>query len=132
MLYLCIGKRNQHNNIMNELFDAYKNSMNLLKSVQDQVLDVINEIVKKLQGKKGYVKFNENTSFPCFEDDTVGMDAIIAARWNEKKKKLQFITDSQCVDPEDISPESEEWFYWKSYGKFDFDEFITALENIAK
>ena len=117
---------------MNELFDAYKNSMNALKSAQNQVSDVINEIVKKLQGKKGYVKFDENTSFPHFEDDEIGMDFIIAARWNEKKKKLQFITDSQCVDPEDISPESDEWFYWKSYGKFDFGEFVTALENIEK
>ena len=117
---------------MNELFDAYENSMNVLKSAQDQVSDAIHEIVKKLQGEKGYVKFDESTSFPRFEDDEIGMDPIIAARWNEKKKKLQFITDSQCVDPEDISPESEEWFYWKSYGKFDFDEFVTALENIAK
>ena len=117
---------------MNELFDAYKNSMDVLKSAQDQVLDTINKIVKKLQGKKGYVEFNEHTSFPCFEDDVVGTDAIVAARWNEKKKKLQFITDSQCVDPEDISPESEEWFYWKSYGKFDFGEFVTALKKIAK
>ena len=117
---------------MNELFDAYKNSMDVLKSAQDQVLDAIHEIVKKLQGKKGYVEFNEHTSFPRFEDDEIGMDAIVAARWNEKKKKLQFITDSQCVDPEDISPESEEWFYWKLYGKFDFGEFVTALEKIAK
>ena len=117
---------------MNELFDAYENSMNVLKSAQDQVSDAIHEIVKKLQGEKGYVKFDENTSYPRFEDDEIGMDPIIAARWNEKKKKLQFITDSQCVDPEDISPESEAWFYWKSYGKFDFDEFVTALENIEK
>ena len=117
---------------MNNLFDTYKNSMNLLKSAQDQVLDTINKIVKKLQGEKGYVKFDENTSFPHFEDDAIGMDAIIAARWNEEKEELQFITESQSINPENLSPESEEWFYWKSYGKFDFDEFVTALENIAK
>ena len=117
---------------MNELFDAYENSMNVLKSAQDQVSDAIHEIVKKLQGEKGYVKFDENTSYPRFEDDEIGMDPIIAARWNEEKKQLQFITESQGVDPEDMSPESEARFYWKSYGKFDFDEFVTALENIEK
>ena len=117
---------------MNELFDAYKNSMNVLKSAQNQVSDVIHKIVKKLQGEKGYVKFDENTSFPHFEDNVIGMDSIIAARWNEEMKELQFITESQGVDPEELSPEDEEWFYWMYYGKFDFDEFVTALENIAK
>lgn len=117
---------------MNELFDAYENSMNVLKSAQDQVSDAIHEIVKKLQGEKGYVKFDENTSYPRFEDDEIGMDPIIAARWNEKKKKLQFITESQGVTPEELLPEDEAWFYWKSYGKFDFDEFVTALENIYR
>lgn len=38
--------------------------MNVLKSAQDQVSDAIHEIVKKLQGEKGYVKFDENTSYP--------------------------------------------------------------------
>ena len=117
---------------MNELFDAYKNSMDVLKSVQDQVLDTINKIVKNLQGEKGYVKFDEYTSYPHFEDDVIGMDAIIAARWNEEKKELQFITESQGVNPENLSPKDEEWFYWMHYGKFDFDEFVTALENIEK
>ena len=117
---------------MNNLFDTYKISMNLLKSAQNQVSDAINEIVKKLQGEKGYVKFDENTSYPRFEDDEIGMDPIIAARWNEKKKKLQFITESQGVTPEELLPEDEAWFYWKLYGKFDFDEFVTALENIEK
>ena len=117
---------------MNELFDTYKNSMNLLKSAQNQVLDVINEIVKKLQGKKGYVKFDEYTSYPHFEDNVIEMDAIIAARWNEEKKELQFITESQGIDPENLSPKDEDWFYWMNYGKFDFDEFLTALEKIAK
>ena len=117
---------------MNELFDAYKNSMNVLKSAQNQVSDAINEIVKNLQGEKGYVKFDESTSFPHFEDNVVGMDSIIAARWNEEKKELQFITESQGVNPENLSPKDEEWFYWMNYGKFDFDEFVTALENIAK
>ena len=117
---------------MNELFDTYRNAASLLKSAQNQVSDVINEIVKKLQGEKGYVKFDENTSYPRFEDDEIGMDSIIAARWNEKKKKLQFITESQGVTPEELLPEDEEWFYWKLYGKFDFDEFVTALEKIEK
>ena len=117
---------------MNELFDTYKNSMNLLKSAQNQVSDVINEIVKKLQGKKGYVKFDEYTSYPHFEDNVIEMDAIIAARWNEEKKELQFITESQGIDPENLSPKDEDWFYWMNYGKFDFDEFLTALEKIAK
>ena len=117
---------------MNTLFDAYRNAASLLKSAQNQVSDVIHEIVKKLQGEKGYVKFDESTSFPHFEDNVIGMDSIIAARWNEEKKELQFITSSQCVDPEELSPEDEEWFYWKYYGKFDFDEFVTALENIVK
>ena len=117
---------------MNELFDTYKNSMNLLKSAQNQVLDVINEIVKKLQGKKGYVKFDEYTSYPHFEDYAIGTDSIIAARWNEEKKELQFITESQGISPEDISPKDEDWFYWMNYGKFDFDEFVTALEKITK
>ena len=117
---------------MNELFDAYKNSMNVLKSAQNQVSDVIHEIVKKLQGEKGYVKFDENTSFPHFEDNVIGMDSIIAARWNEKKKELQFITESQGVTAEELWPEGEEWLYWMYYGKFDFDEFVTALENIVK
>ena len=117
---------------MNELFDTYKNSMNLLKSAQNQVSDAIHEIVKKLQGEKGYVKFDENTSYPRFEDDEIGMDSIIAARWNEEKKQLQFITESQGVTPEELLPEDEEWFYWKLYGKFDFDEFVTALEKIEK
>ena len=74
---------------MNTLFDAYRNAASLLKSAQNQVSDVINEIVKKLQGEKGYVKFDEYTSYPRFEDDEIGMDSIIAARWNEKKKQLQ-------------------------------------------
>ena len=117
---------------MNNLFDTYKNSMNLLKSAQNQVSDVINEIVKKLQGKKGYVKFDEYTSYPHFEDNVIEMDAIIAARWNEEKKELQFITESQGIDPENLSPKDEDWFYWMNYGKFDFDEFLTALEKIAK
>lgn len=117
---------------MNELFDAYKNSMNALKSAQEQVLDTINEIVQKLQGKKGYVEFNEDTSFPNFKDDVIGTDAIIAARWNEENKELQFITESQCVTPEELLPEAEEWFYWMYYGKFDFDEFVSALEKIVK
>ena len=117
---------------MNNLFDTYKNSMNVLKSAQNHVSDVINEIVKNLQGEKGYVKFDEYTSYPHFEDYAIGTDAIIAARWNEKKKELQFITESQGVDPENLSPKDDEWFYWMHYGKFDFDEFVTALENIAK
>ena len=117
---------------MNELFDAYENSMNVLKSAQDQVSDAIHEIVKKLQGEKGYVKFDENTSYPRFEDDEIGMDPIIAARWNEKKKKLQFITESQGVDLGGRCLVRKARFYWKSYGKFDFDEFVTALENIEK
>ena len=117
---------------MNELFDAYENSMNVLKSAQDQVSDAIHEIVKKLQGEKGYVKFDENTSYPRFEDDEIGMDSIIAARWNEEKKQLQFITESQGVTPEELLPEDEAWFYWKLYGKFDFGEFVTALKKIAK
>ena len=117
---------------MNTLFDAYRNAASLLKSAQNQVSDVIHEIVKKLQGEKGYVKFDESTSFPHFEDNVIGMDSIIAARWNEEKKELQFITESQGVNPENLSPKDEDWFYWMNYGKFDFDEFVTALENIVK
>ena len=117
---------------MNTLFDAYRNAASLLKSAQNQVSDVIHEIVKKLQGEKGYVKFDESTSFPHFEDNVIGMDSIIAARWNEEKKELQFITESQGVNPENLSPKDEDWFYWMNYGKFDFDEFVTALENIEK
>ena len=117
---------------MNELFDAYKNSMDVLKSAQNQVSDAINEIVKNLQGEKGYVKFDEYTSYPHFEDYTIGTDAIIAARWDEEKKELQFITESQGISPEDISPKDEDWFCWMNYGNFDFDEFVTALEKITK
>ena len=40
---------------MNTLFDAYRNAASLLKSAQNQVSDAINEIVKNLQGEKGYV-----------------------------------------------------------------------------
>ena len=115
---------------MNTLFDTYRNAASLLKSAQNQVSDAIHEIVKKLQGEKGYVEFDEYTSYPRFEDDEIGMDSIIAARWNEEKKQLQFITESQGVTPEELLPEDAEWFYWKLYGKFDFDEFVTALEKI--
>ena len=117
---------------MNTLFDAYRNTASLLKSAQNQVSDVINEIVKKLQGEKGYVEFDEYTSYPHFEDYVIGTDSIIAARWNEEKKELQFITESQGISPEDISPKDDDWFYWMNYGKFDFDEFVTALEKITK
>ena len=117
---------------MNTLFDTYRNAASLLKSAQNQVSDVINEIVKKLQGEKGYVKFDEYTSYPHFEDYAIGTDSIIAARWDEEKKELQFITESQGISPEELSPEDEEWFYWMYYGKFDFDEFVTALEKITK
>ena len=117
---------------MNTLFDAYRNAASLLKSAQNQVSDAINEIVKNLQGEKGYVKFDEYTSYPHFEDYAIGTDSIIAARWNEEKKELQFITESQGVNPENLSPKDEDWFYWMNYGKFDFDEFVTALEKITK
>ena len=117
---------------MNTLFDAYRNTASLLKSAQNQVSDVINEIVKKLQGEKGYVKFDEYTSYPHFEDYAIGTDSIIAARWDEEKKELQFITESQGISPEDISPKDEDWFYWMNYGNFDFDEFVSVLEQMAK
>ena len=50
----------------------------------------------------------------------------------EEKKELQFITESQGISPENLSPKDEDWFYWMNYGKFDFDEFVTALEKITK
>jgi hypothetical protein len=114
---------------VNALFDTYRNAMNLLTSAQNQISDAINEIVKNLQGEKGYVKFDENTSFPYFEDDTIGRDAIIAARWNEEEGELQFITESQGEVPEDWDAE---WFHWMDYGKFDFNEFVFVLEQMTK
>lgn len=114
---------------MKTLFDTYRNAMSSLTSAQNQVSDAINEIVKNLQGEKGYVKFDENTSFPYFEDDTIGRDAIIAVRWNEEERELQFITESQGEVPEDWDAE---WFHWMDYGKFDFNEFVFVLEQMTK
>ena len=117
---------------MNTLFFFFWNAARVFKSVQIQVADAIDEIVTNLQGEKGYVEFDEYTSYPHFEDYAIGTDSIIAARWNEEKKELQFITESQGISPEDISPKDDDWFYWMNYGKFDFDEFVTALEKITK
>ena len=104
--------------------------MNLLTSAQNQVSDAINEIVKNLQGEKGYVEFTAETSYPYFEDDTIGRDAIIAVRWNEEERELQFITNSQGVPSDEAS--EEDWFHWMDYGKFDFNEFVFILEQMTK
>ena len=112
---------------MKTLFDTYRNAANSTPA-QNQISNAINEIVKNLQGEKGYVKFDVNTSFPYFQDDTIGPDAIIAARWDECEGELQFITESQSVAPED---EDAEWFHWMDYGKFDFNEFVFILERMA-
>ena len=113
------------------LFDNYYKAADVLKSAKYEVEFAISDIVKVMQGDKGYVKFTDETLFPIFHDDCVGdTDSIVAARWNEDEGELQFITDSQHVNPDEAT--DNDWFYWKDYGTFDFYHFIHILESMTK
>ncbi len=116
---------------MNTLFDNYYKAADVLKSAKYEVEYAISDIVKVMQGEQGYVKFTDETLFPIFHDDCVGdTDSIVAARWNEEEGELQFITDSQHVNPDEAT--DNDWFYWKDYGTFDFYNFICILESMLK
>lgn len=116
---------------MNTLFGNYYTAANVLKSAQNEVEMAISNIVNAMQGEQGYVKFTDESLYPIFNDDCVGdTDNIVAARWNAEEGELQFITDSQQVNPDDAT--DSEWFYWKDYGTFDFYHFIHILESMLK
>ena len=117
--------------ITKALFDNYYKAADVLKSANYGVEFAISDIVKVMQGEQGYVEFTDETLFPIFHDDCVGdTDSIVAARWNEEEGELQFITDSQHVNPDDAT--DNDWFYWKDYGTFDFYNFIHILESMLK
>ena len=116
---------------MKTFFDNYYKAADVLKSAKSEVEYAISDIVKVMQGDKGYVKFTDESSYPIFNDECVGdTDCIVAARWNEDEGELQFITDSQSVNPDEAT--DSEWFYWKDYGTFDSYNFIHILESMLK
>lgn len=112
------------------LFDNYSKAADVLKSAKYEVEFAISDIVKVMQGDKGYVKFTDETAYPYFDDDTIGSDCIVAARWNEDEGELQFITNSQSVNPDEAT--DSDWFYWKDYGTFDYGNFVASLEQMTK
>lgn len=113
------------------LFNTYENIANTLETTEKELRYVINDIVKTIQNENGkdYIEFNDDTSYPYFEDYTIGGDTIIAVRYNETKNKLEFIAESQMQSAEDAT--DEDWFDPDMYGAFNNAELVRCLKDIA-
>ena len=109
------------------LFTAYEYAAIALINLQNEIKYTINDIVKFLQKEKGYIEFNDDTSYPHYMDDVVGTDTIIAVRYNENDGILEFITEIQQINPADAT---NEWFEADAYGTWDYNELIYILKSI--
>jgi hypothetical protein len=112
---------------MNTLITNFENKVNALVIAENEVELAIIDIVSLLQKDKGYVKFTAETSYPYFEDDTIGMDAIIAIKVEDGLLKLFTESQEGELDDEDV-----EWFYWKNYGKLNFKDLGHILKMMSK
>ena len=109
------------------LFTDYEYATIALINLQNEIKYTVNNIVKVLQKDKGYIEFNNDTSYPHYMDDVVGSDNIIAVRYNENDGILEFITESQHINPADAT---NEWFEADAYGTWDHNELIYILKSI--
>lgn len=114
---------------INTLFGNFETKAKALAVAQNEVEFALNDIVKVLQGEKGYIEFDDETTYPYFDDDTLGADAIIAVRYNEDDGLLELLTESQGQKPEDANAQ---WFYWFDYGKLNFHNLEEILEHMVK
>jgi hypothetical protein len=119
---------------MNTLITNFENKVNALVIAENGVAHAENDvelaiidIVSLLQKDKGYVEFTAETSYPYFDDDTIGMDAIIAIKVEDGLLKL--LTESQMEKPDD---EDVEWFNWKYYGELNFKDLGYILKMMSK
>lgn len=119
---------------MNTLITNFENKVNALviaengvELAENEVELAIIDIVSLLQKDKGYVEFTAETSYPYFDDDTIGMDAIIAIKVEDGLLKL--LTESQMEKPDD---EDVEWFNWKHYGTLNFKDLGHILKMMSK
>jgi hypothetical protein len=94
-----------------------------------EIRELIKDIVKIYQEDKGYIEFDDDTSYPNFNDFNIGNDTIIAVRYNEYKNSLEFISESQMVIASDAT--DEDWFNPDTYGTFNNNELLTILRDIA-
>lgn len=113
---------------MNTLFTNFELKAEAMEVAKKDLELAVVDIVSALQKEKGYVEFTDETSYPYFDDDTIGYDSIIAV--SVKDGVLKLITSSQDVKPSEA--EDIEWFYWFNYGRINFYELVCVLEKIAK
>lgn len=113
---------------MNTLFTNFELKAEAMEVAKKELELAVVDIVSALQNEKGYVEFTDETSYPYFDDDTIGYDAIIAV--SVKDGVLKLITSSQDVKPSEA--DDIEWFYWFNYGKLNFYELVSILEMMVK
>jgi hypothetical protein len=114
---------------INTLFGNFETKVKALAVAQNEVEFALNDIVKVLQGEKGYIEFNDETTYPYFDDDAIGIDAVIAVRYNEDNGLLELLTESQGQKPDD---ENVQWFDWHYFGKLNLSILEEILEDMVK
>lgn len=114
---------------INTLFGNFETKAKALAVAQKEVEYALDDIVKVLQREKGYIEFDDETTYPYFDDDTLGVDAIIAVRYNEDDGFLELLTESQGQKPEDANAQ---WFDWHYFGKLNFHNLEEILEHMVK
>lgn len=107
---------------MKHLFETYGELAKQSRNIYQQKKNLINDMVKKLQERtdKGYLEFNDETTYPTFNDETIGeRDSVIKARVTEGT--LELVTASD----EDV------WFDADAYGELELNDFVYILESIS-
>jgi hypothetical protein len=119
---------------MKALFDKYElalkscgEALDVFKSARDEATNIVNDIVKKMQAEKGYVKFAYGHRPDLYGD----VGEITYIRYNYERENLQFLRRADNVKPES---KKVEWLpLWLYCSYLDcYERIIYELKNIAE
>lgn len=113
-------------------FADFSRLANLYENKAETALaNYIHEVQQKTDN--GYIKFTEDTAFPCFVNTTIDTYENIygiKAVGGENDRQFLIYTDDQPYD--EMETNEDGWFRWRDYGELSMDDVYYYVAQLAK
>ena len=122
-----MDNKNLHN-----FASGISNQLNLLNQMEKNIKMDIASLIEGAVGEDAPMTFNDETSYPIFDDDTCGKESVVAVKVRhnaENKPYILFNTD--CDDESEYGVKDDCWFIPEDYGTYSvYDLFGLVMDYI--
>lgn len=120
-----MGTINRSNKI-----ETIRKSLDILDLMHKNVRGAITELIVDTVGYDTPLTFNDETSFPNFNDDSEGPVAIVGVKVVVGPVGINALYfNDQCSDDYDSGVDEEAWFIPENYGTYDLTELFDVIVN---